>query len=62
MISALPTWISLRVACRRVTADRLTRFIVELAAGLPDLDRNDLATAFREMLLNAMEHGAGFDP
>jgi anti-sigma regulatory factor (Ser/Thr protein kinase) len=61
VISALPTWIALRVACRRVTADRLTRFIVELAAGLPDLDRNDLATAFREMLLNAMEHGAGFD-
>ncbi len=61
VISALPTWISLRVACRRITADRLTRFIVELAAGIPDLDRNDLATAFREVLLNAMEHGAGFD-
>ena len=60
--SALPTWISLRVACRRVTADRLTRFITELAAGLPKDDRADLATAFHEVLLNAMEHGAGFDP
>lgn len=62
VISALPNWISLKVACRRVTADRLTRFINELSAGLPKDDRNDLATAFREVLLNAMEHGAGFDP
>lgn len=62
VMSALPTWITLRVSCRRITADRLTRFITELAAGVPGLDRNDLATAFREVLLNAMEHGAGFDP
>ena len=62
VISALPHWITLRVACRRINADRLTRFISELAAGIPDLDRDDLVTAFREVLLNAMEHGAGFDP
>ncbi len=62
VISALPHWISLRVACRRINADRLTRFVSELAAGIPDLDRDDLVTAFREVLLNAMEHGAGFDP
>ena len=62
VISALPNWITLRVACRRTNADRLTRFVTELAAGVPELDRNDLVTAFREVLLNAMEHGAGFDP
>lgn len=62
VISAIPTWISLRVACRRITADRLTRYITELASGVPDLDAGELATAFREVLLNAMEHGAGFDP
>jgi anti-sigma regulatory factor (Ser/Thr protein kinase) len=62
VISALPNWITLRVACRRMTADRLTRFVTELAAGVENLDRNELATAFREVLLNAMEHGAGFDP
>jgi anti-sigma regulatory factor (Ser/Thr protein kinase) len=62
VISALPNWITLRVACRRMTADRLTRFVSELAGGVPNLDRNDLSTAFREVLLNAMEHGAGFDP
>jgi anti-sigma regulatory factor (Ser/Thr protein kinase) len=62
VISALPNWITLRVACRRMTADRLTRFVTELAAGVPNLDHTELATAFREVLLNAMEHGAGFDP
>ena len=62
VISALPGWITLRVACRRMTADRMTRYITELAGGVPNLDRTELATAFREVLLNAMEHGAGFDP
>jgi anti-sigma regulatory factor (Ser/Thr protein kinase) len=62
VLSALPDWIALRVACRRITAERLTRFIAELAANVPDDDRFALITAFREVLLNAMEHGAGFDP
>ena len=62
VISALPGWITLRVSCRRTTADRLTRYVSELAAGVPNLDVDELATAFREVLLNAMEHGAGFDP
>jgi anti-sigma regulatory factor (Ser/Thr protein kinase) len=61
VISAVPHWISLRVACRRTTADRLTRFIAELAGDLANAPRFELATAFREVLLNAMEHGAGFD-
>ena len=62
VISALPDWIALRVSCRRITADRMTRYVTALAGDVPNLDRNDLATAFRELLLNAMEHGAGFDP
>lgn len=62
VLSALPNWISLRVACRRATAERLTRFITELAQEVTDDDRFALMTAFREVLLNAMEHGAGFDP
>lgn len=62
VLSALPNWIALRVVCRRITADRLTRFISELAGDVPEDDRFSLTTAFREVLLNAMEHGAGFDP
>jgi anti-sigma regulatory factor (Ser/Thr protein kinase) len=45
-----------------VTADRLTRFMTEWRSDLPSAERDLLMTAFREMLLNAMEHGAGFNP
>ena len=62
VISALPNWITLRLACRRITADRMTRYVSELAGDVAHAHRHDLATAFREVLLNAMEHGAGFDP
>ncbi len=34
----------------------------ELQSDLPDPEREELITAFREVLLNAMEHGAGFNP
>jgi anti-sigma regulatory factor (Ser/Thr protein kinase) len=62
VLSAHPDWIALRVNCQLLTADRLVRFMTELRSDLPDPDRFTLLTAFREILLNAMEHGAGFDP
>jgi anti-sigma regulatory factor (Ser/Thr protein kinase)/CheY-like chemotaxis protein len=62
LISATPHWIQLRVACRLLTAERLIRFMTELRSDVPDDDRFLLMAAFREMLINAMEHGAGFDP
>lgn len=62
IVSGLPSWLTLRVDCRLLTADRLTRFISEWRADVPSDERDLLMTAFREMLLNAMEHGAGFDP
>ena len=60
--SGLPNWLTLRVTCRLLTADRLTRFMSEWRADVPVGERDLLMTAFREVLLNAMEHGAGFDP
>jgi anti-sigma regulatory factor (Ser/Thr protein kinase) len=62
IVSGLPNWLTLRVQCRVLTADRLTRFMTEWRADIPLDERDLLMTAFREMLLNAMEHGAGFDP
>jgi anti-sigma regulatory factor (Ser/Thr protein kinase)/ActR/RegA family two-component response regulator len=62
VLSGVPYWITLRVSCRLITADRLTRFMTEYRSDLPSSERDLLMTAFREMLLNAMEHGAGFDP
>ena len=50
------------MSCRLITADRLTRFMTEYRSDIPSAERDLLMTAFREMLLNAMEHGAGFDP
>jgi len=42
-------------------ASRLVRFITELQPATPSTDRDLLMSAFRELLLNAMEYGAGFD-
>ena len=61
VVSGLPHWLTLRASCRLLTADRLVRFMTELQSSVPG-DRDMLITAFREMLLNAMEHGGGFDP
>jgi anti-sigma regulatory factor (Ser/Thr protein kinase)/CheY-like chemotaxis protein len=62
VVSARPDWIRLRVSCRRLTADRLVRFMDELRTDIDDDDRRALLAAFRELLLNAMEHGAAFAP
>jgi anti-sigma regulatory factor (Ser/Thr protein kinase) len=62
VVSGLPYWITLRVSCRLINAERLTRFMTEYRSDLPTSERDLLMTAFREMLINAMEHGAGFDP
>ena len=61
VVSGLPHWLTLRVACRRLTAERLVAFMSELQDALPEDERHLLVAAFRELLLNAMEHGAGFD-
>lgn len=60
--SAHPDWISLRLSAHRVTGERLVRFFSELRADLPDPDRDTLMAAFREILFNAIEHGARLDP
>jgi len=62
VLAAETDWIAMRVNCQLLTADRLLRFMTEFRSDLEDGDRSTLLTAFREMLLNAMEHGAGFDP
>jgi ActR/RegA family two-component response regulator/anti-sigma regulatory factor (Ser/Thr protein kinase) len=61
VVSGLPHWLTLRVSCHLLTADRLVRFISELQPSTPNADRDLLMAAFRELLLNAMEYGAGFD-
>lgn len=62
VISALPQWLTLRVRCRPETADRLSQFLREIRMDLPPQEREDIATAFHEMLLNAIEHGGQLNP
>jgi len=62
VLSARPGWVSVRVNCRLLTAERLMTFAKELSAQLPEETREDIMQAFREILLNAMEHGAAFNP
>lgn len=61
LVSATPEWISIIARCDKKTADRLVQFLQEIS-DLPQREREDVATAFREMLLNAIEHGGSFDP
>jgi DNA-binding NarL/FixJ family response regulator len=61
LVSATPQWVSLVARCDMTTADRLVQFFQEMS-DLPHPEREDVATAFREMLLNAIEHGGNFDP
>ena len=60
--SAQPDWLSLRVNCRLISAERLVAFLHELRPEVPEAARDEAMVGFREILLNAMEHGARFDP
>ena|SRR6201998_4737359 len=62
VLSARPDWLGLRLRCKMETADRILRFLREMGMTLPAAERENIAAAFREILLNAIEHGAGNDP
>jgi anti-sigma regulatory factor (Ser/Thr protein kinase) len=62
VVSAKADWISLRVNCGLLTVERLVRFLSELGRDIPESDRDEVMLAFREILVNAMEHGGEFNP
>src|SRR5277367_25031 len=59
--SARPGWVSVRVNCRLITAERLMTFARELTSQLPEDAQQSMLDGLREILLNAMEHGAAFN-
>jgi CheY-like chemotaxis protein len=61
VLSATPEWIRLVAQCDMKTADRLIQFLHEIA-DLPEMEGNAVGTAFREILMNAMEYGGKFKP
>src|SRR5580700_1439648 len=52
ILSDRPQWISLEVRCKLSTADRLMPFVKELPGDVPPEEREQIATAFRELLMN----------
>jgi DNA-binding response OmpR family regulator len=62
VLSARPHWLGLRLRCKLETAGRIVQFIRELGMDLPAAEQEQVSAAFREILLNAVEHGAGSDP
>jgi len=61
IVSATPEWIRILARCELKTADRLLQFLDEIA-DLPETERQQVATASRELLFNAIEHGGQLDP
>jgi CheY-like chemotaxis protein/anti-sigma regulatory factor (Ser/Thr protein kinase) len=62
VISARPDWVELSVPCTRDAAGRLESVLSHLDADLPEPVRESVASAFRELLLNAIEWGGKLDP
>lgn len=59
VLSATPEWVRVAARCDIPTADRLVQFLRGVRdPGLPE----GIISAFREVLLNAMEYGGHFDP
>jgi len=61
ILSGRPEWISLEIRCKLEAAERAVHLIGELETGIPPEVWDDTATAFRELLLNAIEHGGKSD-
>ncbi len=62
LLSGVSDWFQIRIACKLQAAERAAQLFHEVP---PDLDESELdqfATAFRELLMNAIEHGGRSDP
>ena len=62
VVSALPAWVELVVPCTRASAARIEEVMAHLETGLTPEVRESVSSAFRELLLNAIEWGGRLDP
>lgn len=62
VVSARPEWTTLDVRCKLDVAERTTHILRELSADLDNQMRDDITAAFRELLMNGIEHGGHSDP
>ena len=61
VVSAGPEWIDLQVRAKLEAVERTTQFVREIEGDLPGGACENVAAAFRELHLNAVEHGAKLD-
>lgn len=62
ILSDRPAWISLRLRAKIETAERVSHFFRQFLSDLSHETCDATITAFREVLINAVEHGAHLDP
>jgi len=62
VVSATPQWVTLDIRCKMEAGDRATHFFRELESDLASHVRDDVTSAFRELLLNSIEHGGKYNP
>ena len=62
VLCAQPHWLELLAPCTRAAAERIEGFILRLESGLEEDMRAEVASAFRELLMNAVEWGGRLDP
>ncbi len=62
LISGSAQWLQLRLRCKMEAAERAVQMFRELQGDLPEDEHEELTTAFRELLMNGIEHGGGGDP
>jgi two-component system, OmpR family, response regulator len=62
VVSARPEWVEILAPCTIAIVDRIESFMMQLETNLPVAERESVAQAFRELLLNAIEWGGKLDP
>jgi DNA-binding NarL/FixJ family response regulator len=62
LLSGTSEWFQIRIACKLQAAERAAEIFREVPPDLQDAGLDEFATAFRELLMNAIEHGARSDP
>ncbi len=62
VVSARPEWLELIAPCSLAVAERVQGFVMQLETGLSPDVRESVASAFRELLFNAVEWGGKLNP
>lgn len=62
LLAGRPQWLDLQVRATRGAPERVVSYLREINPDIQPAIRDSVTTGVREMLLNAIEHGAKFDP